>query len=1212
MRKRLFVFLLVAFLVVVLCACGALGGSGNKKITQVNLTEAMVINNPTQDGGVYVYTGQPVTYPESSFTFEVNGNYPSASDFTYTYENNVNVGTNTAKVTITAKPDNPYCKGSVTFTFSIAPASIEVNTIEEVKSYIDNPNYNDIRLERSVVIEEEDTLTVPEGAVLSTKGNVSLTVNGTFTNNGKIRVNGTTWYQGGSDNGVLYVNGTFINNGSVVVSEQGEVFVAGTFTQNGTVENSGIIYANDSEISKVTTKKSGTQYIRNPLSSDNISLYNYPEGGAEYSQSAGGYRPVVAIENNAICTVSYENDNRVGVATVTVTAKERDRYFYGSVSQNYTILPGKAFFADYNALKAAIESGNYDRYEMTGANNVVIPAEETLTIRAGEVVNLAGKSLTAYGELINNGTLKCYKNDTDWTFNITIDEGGSIGGTGNYDNEKINMTVKGDFSLAASQPMTVLTWKQTKGTLTVDSELTVTTFSVGAIPVVIGENGSLTTETTSASFTLTNNGTFETANTTLYEAAVVTNTGSVKFGGETNVSNLNMTNNGTFINVGDMFIEKVTSFVNQDGEVNNEDGYIWTYAALENVNENVTVKKKLSAEIVELEYTEVYYDGTSKWPGITLEGSTPVSGDYTIKYALESSPSQAVAPSNAGIYRVTINFTNKKGNYGGSYVTNFEIKRSTINVATTSEFSRATTNVNYEKVIMTADITFDYSNNYYPGSAYLYSGITLDTNGYSLTFIRTNFTINGTAKLIVRAANGNSALTFYNDDKDRAVTFANYGTVESEGIVCLTSRATHYTNFDSSDMTKPAGTFLNNGTLYCGEAGICNVTPKMGSTGVVYERVPLGNLKNDFLTSYSETVYDGTAKEPTVSYGGSDTNVIDFFASFGITYSDNRNAGEAIVTIKPDLMNEKYFEYAELTFTINRAVWTVSGNFLYQSDFDDPDNYYEVKLSQNTTLTATVNVPNEMNVNLSYYTLGFENDARLVLDRDSVLVAEANSALTFTQNFSSVQKIVVTSDISTRIDLSIAISPNSGFRRMKYYSSGSSYVNTFEVSQITIDLNGHDLTGGIDFTDNRRSRFTATFVNSLYLTTTSHIGSASDSNYGFYQHSSTNTDTNFIFNNLTIAGIHMDGNSSGNETVITANDCTIERGDSTYALWVRSINADTNLTNCTLTTGNATIASIQSGDHVWQGCNLTSGNIWYNTTTFHKPRITIDGNQLPN
>ncbi|MBO4540095.1 MAG: hypothetical protein J5781_07425, partial [Clostridia bacterium] len=246
--KALFIILLVCT-AVLLASCSLLGGGGGKKSGEkVALTESMIINSPTKSSGIPVYTGNPITFPEDSFSFNVNGNYPSSSDFTYVYDNNVNAGENTAQVTIAAKSNNAYCTGSVTLRFSIAKGTASTDSIVRLVPLLENNNYESVSFDSTATIDKLDTLAIPEGATLRLLGGATLTVNGQLVNNGTLIVDGSTYYNGGTRAGCLKNTGIVRNNGSVKVTSIGEIINEGQFFSEGTISNEGAVYTNDTAL----------------------------------------------------------------------------------------------------------------------------------------------------------------------------------------------------------------------------------------------------------------------------------------------------------------------------------------------------------------------------------------------------------------------------------------------------------------------------------------------------------------------------------------------------------------------------------------------------------------------------------------------------------------------------------------------------------------------------------------------------------------------------------------------------------------------------------------------------------------------------------------------------------------------------------------------------------------------------------------------------
>lgn len=1216
-KRLLLVVSAIILLLFLLTSCSFLGGETDKPSggsgKKVDFTKEMIVRDPTATSGTFVYSGSEIKYVESDFSFEVNGKYPSYKDFDFNYDNNVNVGEKTAKLTITAKDSNPYCKGSVVLYFSIEPASKEASDKTELVTLLADPNYGALSVASEITVGEAETLTVPAQKSLRLTGGANLVNDGTLVIEGSLIVDGSTYYNGGTRNGTFKNNGELLNNGDLTVTALGIVINTGSYLSEKEAQNDGTIYTNSVSIAQ---KGNGAQYVRRRLQADDVILRFVD--GEEYSQERGGVFPTVSTAIDSSFTLTYANNEDVGEATVTVTMAEKDHTYFGAATKTFTVLPGVATVGDYASLRAAHETGRFDRYEITG--NIIVPEGEVFTVGSAETINFAGNKLNVCGTLTNNGVIKSCKTSynaytsettvTEYAFEFTVAEGGSYGGTGKLSAEKTTVSASGDFTLDSPVTTTFVSFRQVKGTLNVKSALTTPSLRVdGEAALETSQTGNILCEALSFSGAMNNAGTIAVSGESIfYNNRLLENSGSIAFGAETEFYDLNMDNGGTIVNGGDLFCNKVTSFVSHEGGFDNTDGHVWTYTALEYLSENVTLKKMLSDEIFSLEYDEVLYDGTEKKPGFTLEGSVPDAANYTLSYS-------AASPKNAGVYTVNVRFTNKKCNYGGNYSATFEIKKATIEVDDRTTLKNVMKNTNYEKIVLTHDIEYVSSYNYIE-TIYLYEGITLDTNGYAFTLDRTNFNVTG--KIIVRNAFGKIGLKFISYDKDTAVYLRNYGVIENEGIVCLTSLSTHYEY--NKDSTKPAGTFLNNGELYCGAALISNVPVTSESTGNKYERALLSYIGADFALSFTETTFDNTEKAPLVSYVGSNAAVSASFNYFETAYINNRYAGTAAAIVTPDLLNPYYFGSLELPFTIKRAVKLVESNFLYQSDFNDPSNYCEVKLTQSTTLSATVEVPDDMDVNLSYYRLGFDGSAKLILGENSTLIAEANDSNSFRQNLNSVQKIIVTDDISDRIVLSFNSSCDSGFQR----KNGGSSVNPLTVYALSVDLCGHDLENGVVFTNNRRQHyapyFTVTFENSLHETTTSRIGDPTSEDYGFYQES-TNADTRFVFNNVTIAGIRMDGDTSGDKTIIEANDCAIERSrtksgstdKSFYALYVNgTMNADTVFNGCTFSANDVNFAYVRSGEHAWNNCNLYAGNIYYGPFDNHAPNIRIDGSLIQN
>ena len=1212
--KALFILLLV-LTAACLASCSLLGGNktdGKKSVKKVALTESMVIDSPMKGTGIPVYTGSPITFPESSFSFEVNGKYPSYSDFTYTYETNVDAGENTAAVIIAAKPENAYCTGSVKLRFSIAKGTITTGNRAELTALLENKNYSSVSFEGNGFIENLDTLAIPEGATLKLVGGALLTVKGQLVNNGTLIVDGSTYYNGGTRAGCLKNVGIVRNNGSVKVTSIGEIINEGQFFSEGTISNEGAVYTNDTALPGLTNVKTGAQYVRTEITEEDISFPSLSENGVEYSQTNSVVRPSVALsQRNADYTVEYEGNDHAGTATVTVTPAEKDRYYYGSASKRFTIARGVATVNNYAQFSEASGSFNFDRYEITG--DIVVPAEETVYINSYEVLNFAGNKLTVNGTFINNGTIKSYKTShnartgettlNEFTLDIIVGEGGAFRGEGTLFAEKINVTAKGDFTLQSPETTTFITFSQQKGTFNAKSPFTATTLSVGTNAGFILETrvaANLTNLNVSGEFSV--KGTLDVSGESYFYGDVVRyNNGLIYFGTDTHFYYLNLSNSGAIYNRGDFVCDNHTAYYTSGGSFDNTNGHLWTYEEFGNITENVTIKKKLTNANVALEYTEIEYDGTVKKPLFTIEGVTPtnLTEYYNVSYSDAN-------PRTVETYTVTISAKKAKCDYGGSVQLTFNIKKGTFHATTASNFGSSIKNTNFEKVLLDADINIG---NTYELSRYeIYSGITVDTNGYSLTVTHANFDVTGGLVLSAPTGERKYSLLLLQTSNLR-----NHNVVTNNGVLCFDSEHENYFTDGNSDVT-----FVNNGSVYGGGSSLFTSASVTSGSGNVYERTVMPEA--DLSLEYTETPYTGSNLTPIVSYTGS-VLAPGTFDNFGKTYSNNRNAGAATVTVKPDLLNKTYYGSVTLDFTINRAVKVVTTS-LNSSDFTDK-NYYEVRLgSNNIILSEDVVVPSDMSFNFSVYYLNYST-GRLLIEDGAVLRAEAIDRSTFMKNVNNVHEIKLLDNVADKI--SVTFRPidttTDKIHLAKYNSRNELYTETFKINNLRIDLNGYSMTGGFEITTNKKTYtnpyFTLDIINNTQQESV--IGNTSSTEYGFVQKYNSEMQERIVvnLNNVTVAGIRIDGHNVGRGIQLNATDCKIQTAG-TYALdnpW-NDINADSVFNNCSFSAAdnNGKIIYIYSGTHYFNNCTynaspLVGSMINYRTSTSggsHIPSVYIN------
>lgn len=341
-------------------------------------------------GGTYSYTGEPVC-PDQNGTISVvaDGSHVDASQFTYSYFDNVNAGT--ASVTVTAKESCTKVTGSATAHFEIAPATKTSTDISALQSLLDDPNYGMIYYGGDDALAANSVLAVPEGKTLQ--------LNDGLTVNGKLTVNGTLIVY---NNGKLFGSGSLTNNGTLELRRGARLFApSGTISGDGDVVNEGTVYVNSA------TNIDGNVVVRRDLSDAEISL-QYPE--LKYDKDIAKYTPGrITISHPDISGTAdgggyspvYSDNYGVGTATVTLSAPIDDERFFGTASATYRIVPGDVTVTSVEDALDALADANYDVVRLIGqqryAADITVPQGKTLTIAS---------SLDCTGKLTNLGTLQ--------------------------------------------------------------------------------------------------------------------------------------------------------------------------------------------------------------------------------------------------------------------------------------------------------------------------------------------------------------------------------------------------------------------------------------------------------------------------------------------------------------------------------------------------------------------------------------------------------------------------------------------------------------------------------------------------------------------------------------------------------------------------------------------------------------------------------------
>lgn len=359
-------------------------------------------------GGTYSYTGEPVC-PDQNGTISVvaDGSRVDASQFTYSYSDNVNAGT--ASVTVTAKESCTKVTGSATAHFEIAPATKTSTDISALQSLLDDPNYGMIYYGGDDALAANSVLAVPEGKTLQL--NDGLTVNGKLTIDGTLIV---------YNNGKLLGSGSLTNNGTLELRRCARLFApSGTISGDGDVVNEGTVYVNSA------TNIDGSVVVRRDLSDAEIFL-QYPE--LKYDKDIAEYKPgritishpdITGTADGSGYSPDYSDNDGVGTATVTLSAPIDDERFFGTASATYRIVPGDVTVTSVEDALDALADANYDVVRLLGqqryAADITVPQGKTLTIASSLDCT---RKLTNLGTLQVEGTLMTDDFDADQNAHI--------------------------------------------------------------------------------------------------------------------------------------------------------------------------------------------------------------------------------------------------------------------------------------------------------------------------------------------------------------------------------------------------------------------------------------------------------------------------------------------------------------------------------------------------------------------------------------------------------------------------------------------------------------------------------------------------------------------------------------------------------------------------------------------------------------------------
>ena len=426
---------------------------------------------------------ESVVLQNASMPYTGNAIIPSlmlgevGKDYEITCEQNVNVGSYTA--TFTATKCSKYYTGQAALSYTIAPIAYKTTIESAFLKAVQSPNYNVItydpehyntkpkftllegvtlniadcdptieNIAAGVTVNFNDfcTLTVKnigENATLNFGRycNIVALADQTITlgSNAKLKVK-----DGNSDTkrNRLVVLSNVAGEGSIDVGMRGELFFGSNVTSVGVpIENGGIVYSNF-ELNNVTNVQYGTlvgtEVVRRQLTEADVTVTN-PEYTGE------NVNVVYAFDNrdddNSSLYYKYDGmvdetrkvlPKEVGDYQAELRFSDTDKNYFGVFEFDFKVAKGVYSASNSSKLMQAIESGNYDRYVITGnwwnSDTLELPAGETFTARA---------TLTNNGAITVNGTLVIEKGINSDSKSLTVKDGGKLVINGSFFNSEI-------------------------------------------------------------------------------------------------------------------------------------------------------------------------------------------------------------------------------------------------------------------------------------------------------------------------------------------------------------------------------------------------------------------------------------------------------------------------------------------------------------------------------------------------------------------------------------------------------------------------------------------------------------------------------------------------------------------------------------------------------------------------------------------------------
>ena len=1107
-QKLKYLFILLCLIIPFGMAIGAcsLFGNGNNQQTHVNTKIELTRNRIQYSGAGCYYDGTEKTLDISKLTIQCNGTKVDNSYFTFSYQNNVNVGED-AVLIITCKENNPIFTGVFEYKFNIYKGHGEANSITELKEMVESENYYRVDIACDLTVPVEETITVAEGTSLRLYQDYKK-----ITNYGTIIVNGTINVSSGYTE--LINIGTLQNNNQISVAYNSKLFT-GNYCGDGEITNWGDVYCDDMLVSNIVNKADSTfpsqvgqGHIRTDLSYTTITVDGVIDGKAEFVYNQESFMATVNVNGvefkheidglRVFSNNTYPNKN----AKVTIYAYLDSTKYYGSTEYAFEIIKGQATVSTYDELLQAQTRECYNRYVLTSA--ITIPNDCTFTI--GEDETLTGSNIAINGVLVNNGNLLAQlnvlgsltNNGTIQAQSIMCNIAASVGNNLNGIINVTNFTINGELN--------------NSGSLNISGQSTAKQLKLNNSGVITN-TGNLTLLTEFSSYINT---------------GIITNTGTIYGYVDNELSGVS--------NV--VYRKYLTS--SHDEYVSNKNKYAYvsldetTFYYLSNTDQYpnvvVTYNNGGSDDTLTL-YLAIFGNQTNSMTVYDDYDKTHSTNDYLIGINYISKYADDTLLKSAGTLQLKIgtnsnnkDFVLKSEDRLTNILLDYSIERVQKNVSSSSDLMYLLTNGkeslnqgNYRVISLNTNIDlYNYSNKV----LILQNYCTLYIGAHELSFKNTyvgygNYFVNygkiqGTSSSLLRLKNsGTSAVT----------SILSYGVIEDVGKILLESDKCKLVVENENGIVK-----TNNSvnpkiyTFVSSNYGLIN-SSNVGENVDIYTRKSLTQIKEDNLLQieYTSTPYvKNSNRRPAITLNGNplDSNI---FAT--PVYSNNLNAGEASVTVSTiDEFDNNYYGSVTFLFTIERIEQTIIG---LSQDMIDSRNYSKFILTQDITLPSNISL----------------GDYGLIVDMgvyDFVNSGTNNYKVTCTQSsklwvsINNVERYVKYCNVADKMTFINSISRPGGNSTIKTLRLSSSYTSSGDSSDpsrmilgghynhLEIDINGYNF--GYDTTFQFDNSYSGDYT--IIITSSREggtMGGASADKYAInINDPGTNSSLNLTISNLTI------------------------------------------------------------------------------------------------